>query len=127
MVLYSFKTSLTGTANSGTVEELCALAKHTNTPLDTLKELSAHESEEVRDCAAANSTLKAWVLEQKVSFNLTHWDDNQTEDRLPFLSKLETMFDHPRNMLPDDYYLLTENIPLGSTIKITIEFVNSLD
>ena len=127
MVLYSFKTSLTSTANSGTVEELCALAKHTNTPLSTLMELSQHESEEVRDCAAANPTLKAWVVQQKVSFNLTHWDDDQTEDRLPFLSKLETMFDHPKNTLPDDYYLLTENIPLGSTIKVTIEFVNSHD
>ena len=124
MPTYHLKTRLTSTANSGTVENLCLLALHPNTPLHTLKELSAHESKEVQECAASNPTLKAWVVQQKVSFNLTHWNDRETEIRLEYLSKLETMFGHPKNPLPDDYYLLTENIPLGSTIKVTMEFVN---
>jgi hypothetical protein len=100
------------------------LAANSNTPLETLIELSLDDSEEVRNCASENPKLMEWILQQKISFILTLWNDTETEKKLPFLSKLETMFDHSKNDLPEDWNLFTKNIPYNSKLKITLEFVN---
>lgn len=40
----------------------------------------------------------------KTSFDLTLFDDWETERKLEFLNKLETLFDHTKNTLPSEYY-----------------------
>jgi len=59
----------------------------------------------------------------KVSFILTHWDDAETERNLQFMDNLSSMFDHSKNPIPDDYYLIDGNLKLGQRVKVTFEIV----
>ena len=59
----------------------------------------------------------------KTEFELTLFDDKHTAKSLTVLNKLEAMFDHPRNLIPESYYWFSDEIPIGSTIRVTLELV----
>lgn len=44
-------------------------------------------------------------------------------DKLGLLNKLEVAFDDVRNELPESYFDLVQDVPFGSTIKITMEVI----
>jgi hypothetical protein len=57
----------------------------------------------------------------KASFEMTLFDDETTTKKLSLLNTLETMFDDARNILPQEYYWFSDNVPLGTTIRVTLE------
>ncbi len=57
----------------------------------------------------------------KTTFELTLFDDDRVKAKLKVMSPLEAMFDDERNILPVEYDYFTDDIPLGSTIRITLE------
>jgi hypothetical protein len=59
----------------------------------------------------------------RTEFELTLFDDEETAKKLVLLNRLEVLFDHTGNSLPDEYYEFTENLPIGSRVKITFEVV----
>lgn len=59
----------------------------------------------------------------KTSFDLTLFDDWETERKLEFLNKLETLFDHTKNTLPSEYYHFSDNLPIGSKVRVTFEVI----
>jgi len=42
---------------------------------------------------------------------------------LTILNTLETMFDDERNILPPEYFYFSDELPLGSKVRITFEVV----
>lgn len=60
----------------------------------------------------------------KTSFVLELKDDMKTENALKFLNRIEVMFDDVRNTLPKEWYWFTEELPLGSKVKFTMEVIN---
>lgn len=58
---------------------------------------------------------------KKVSFELTLYDDECVKKKMEVLNKMECMWDDLRNPDPQDYFELIENLPFGSTIRITVE------
>jgi len=60
-------------------------------------------------------------MSHKMTFNLTLFDDAKKKEEV--LNRLEIMFDDERNNFDDDenWKYFTEDIPYGSTVKITIE------
>ena len=60
----------------------------------------------------------------KTEFVLTLYNDDSVLKKLTMLSRLETMFDDERNVLPDEYYWFSDLVPLGGKVKITMEFIN---
>lgn len=63
--------------------------------------------------------------QDKTDFCLKLFDDEYTKNKLKLLSKLEVAFDDHRNILPEAYFEIVENAPLGSSFKITIEIIRS--
>jgi hypothetical protein len=59
----------------------------------------------------------------KTSFELTLWDDEETHKNLTVLNTLEVLFDHSRNHLPEDYFYFSDNLPIGSKVRITFEVI----
>jgi len=59
----------------------------------------------------------------KTTFDLTLFDDEATRKKGRLLNRLELMFDDVRNPLPDEYYVLTSEIPFGSKIRVTFEVI----
>jgi hypothetical protein len=59
----------------------------------------------------------------KTSFDLTLFDDWETERKLEFLNRLETLFDHTKNTLPNEYYQFSDNLPIGSKVRVTFEVI----
>jgi len=65
----------------------------------------------------------------KTSFNLTLFDDEETERKLQFLNRLEILFDHSKNIanvgnsLSEDYYYFSDILPLGSKVRVTFEVI----
>lgn len=59
----------------------------------------------------------------KAEFEMTLFDDEETAKKLPMLNRLETLFDHSKNNLPEDYYWFSDNLPVGSRVKITFEVI----
>lgn len=59
----------------------------------------------------------------KTSFELTLWDDEETHKNLTLLNTLEALFDHSRNNLPEDYFYFSDNLPIGSKVRITFEVI----
>ena len=59
----------------------------------------------------------------KTEFEMTLWDDEETAKKLTMLNRLETLFDHSKNPLPEDYFWFSDNLPVGSRVKITFEMV----
>lgn len=59
----------------------------------------------------------------KTEFILTYFDDESFSSKLDLLSKIEAAFDDSRNELPDSYYYFSDDIPLGTRVKVTMEVV----
>jgi len=59
----------------------------------------------------------------KTEFEMTLWDDAVTAKNLTILNRLEALFDHSKNVLPDEYYWFSDNLPVGSRVKITFEVI----
>lgn len=59
----------------------------------------------------------------KTEFEMTLWDDAETEKNLTILNRLEALFDHSKNTLPKDYFWFSDNLPVGSRVKITFEVI----
>jgi hypothetical protein len=59
----------------------------------------------------------------KTEFEMTLWDDEETEKNLTILNRLEALFDHSKNTLPKDYFWFSDNLPVGSRVKITFEVI----
>lgn len=56
-------------------------------------------------------------------FDLKLYKDYHVKQKLEVMSRLEAMFDDGRNVLPEEYYWFTEDIPVGTTILVTMEVV----
>lgn len=61
----------------------------------------------------------------KATFDMTLFDDEKTRKKLTVLSKLETMFDDERNILPPEYFYFSDDLPVGSKVRITFEVMES--
>ena len=59
----------------------------------------------------------------KTTFDMTLFDDEKTLKKLTVLNTLETMFDDERNVLPPEYFYFSDNLPLGSRVRITFEVI----
>jgi hypothetical protein len=59
----------------------------------------------------------------KAEFPLTLFDDDRTKRKLGSMSKLEVMFDDARNTLPPEFFWFSDEVPMGSTIMVTLELV----
>ena len=59
----------------------------------------------------------------KTEFEMTLFDDEETKKKLSVLNRLETLFDHSKNNLPEDYFWFSDNLPVGSKVKIIFEVV----
>jgi hypothetical protein len=57
----------------------------------------------------------------KVEFKMTLFDDEETKAKLVLLNRLETLFDHSKNQLPKEYFWFSDNLPIGSKVKIIFE------
>ena len=60
----------------------------------------------------------------KTEFILKLFDDEKMRNKLTIMNCLEAMLDDERNVLPEEYYYFTDNIPLGKSIKITFELID---
>ena len=56
---------------------------------------------------------------------MTLWDDAETAKDLTILNRLEALFDHSKNSLPEEYYWFSDNLPVGSKVRITFEVIES--
>ena len=59
----------------------------------------------------------------KTTFDMTLFNDEKTLEKLTILNTLETMFDDERNVLPPEYFYFSDNLPLGSRVRITFEVI----
>ena len=59
----------------------------------------------------------------KTTFDMTLFDDERTRMKLTVLNKLETLFDDERNILPPEYFYFSDDLPLGSRVRITFEVI----
>jgi hypothetical protein len=59
----------------------------------------------------------------KAIVDMTLFDDEVTRKKLTILNTLETMFDDERNVLPPEYFYFSDELPLGSKVRITFEVV----
>lgn len=59
----------------------------------------------------------------KTEFEMMLFDDEETVRKLPMLNRLEVLFDHSKNILPEDYFWFSDNLPLGSRVKVTFEVI----
>ena len=61
----------------------------------------------------------------KITFDMTLFDDEKNRKKLTILNKLETMFDDERNILPPEYLYFSDDLPMGSKVRITFEVIES--
>lgn len=59
-------------------------------------------------------------------FDLELRDTEENHQKLRLLNKLEVAFDDEINGLPASYYDFVENVPMGSTIRVTLEVIESV-
>jgi hypothetical protein len=59
----------------------------------------------------------------KTEFEMTLFDDAETSKNLTMLNRLEALFDHSKNSLPEEYFWFSDNLPVGSRVKITFEVI----
>ena len=64
-----------------------------------------------------------YIHEVVSTFDLCLHDDDITEQNLRFMGTLEAAFDHPKNVLPPEYFFFADHIPVGSTVRVTLELV----
>lgn len=61
-----------------------------------------------------------------IQFELTLHDDQETKEKMQFLSALETALDHSRNVVPEEFLSFSDTMPLGSKVRITLELVGGV-
>ena len=61
----------------------------------------------------------------KATFDMTLFDDETTRKKLTVLNTLETMFDDERNILPPEYFYFSDDLPVGSKVRMTFEVIES--
>ncbi len=78
-----------------------------------------------KECAFLDAlrVVNEAIPDPAVEFELTLFDDTETRQKLGVLSRFEAMFDDSRNELPPEYYKLTDELPFGSTIRVTMEVI----
>ena len=59
----------------------------------------------------------------KTEFEMTLFDDEETAKKMTVLNRIETLFDHSKNNLPEDYFWFSDSLPVGSRVKITFEVI----
>ena len=59
----------------------------------------------------------------KITFDMTLFDDEKNRKKLTSLNKLETLFDDERNILPEEYFYFSDDLPMGSTVRVTFEVI----
>lgn len=59
----------------------------------------------------------------KAIVDMTLFDDEMTRKKLTVLNTLETMFDDERNVLPAEYFYFSDELPVGTKVRITFEVV----
>lgn len=59
----------------------------------------------------------------KTEFEMTLFNDEETAKNLTVLNRLEVLFNHSKNTPPKDYFWFSDNLPLGSRVKITFEVI----
>jgi hypothetical protein len=59
----------------------------------------------------------------KTEFEMTLFDDEETAKNLTLLNRLEALFDHSKNSLPEEYFWFSDNLPVGSRVKITFQVI----
>ena len=59
----------------------------------------------------------------KSTFDICLHDDDITAQNLLSMGTLEAAFDHPKNVLPEDYFFFADKIPVGATVRVTLELV----
>jgi hypothetical protein len=59
----------------------------------------------------------------KAIVDMTLFDDEVARKKLTILNTLETMFDDERNTLPPEYFYFSDELPLGSKVRITFEVI----
>ena len=59
----------------------------------------------------------------KTTFDQTLFDDAETHKKLTLLSPLEAMFDDVRNVFPPEYYWFSDELPVGSKVRVTFEVI----
>lgn len=57
----------------------------------------------------------------KTTFKLTLFNDESVKEKLLMMSQLDVMFDDERNVVPNEYYDIVDNIQIGESITITVE------
>jgi hypothetical protein len=60
----------------------------------------------------------------KTSFTLTMFDDDETKEASLWMNDISVMFNHSKNILPDEYYQMQDGFPIGSKVKVTFEILN---
>ena len=60
----------------------------------------------------------------KITFDMTLFDDEKNRKKLTCLNKLETLFDDERNILPEEYLYFSDDLPMGSKVRITFEVID---
>ena len=61
----------------------------------------------------------------RAEFEMTLFDDDGNRKKLTLLNTLETMFDDERNVLPPEYFYFSDELPLGSKVRITFEVIDN--
>ena len=59
-----------------------------------------------------------------MEFFLKLYDDESVKEKLKVMSAWDAMLDDERNIIPEEYWTLTDRIKLGEKIKITIEEID---
>lgn len=59
----------------------------------------------------------------KITFDMILFDDEKNRKKLTCLNKLETLFDDERNILPEEYLYFSDDLPMGSKVRITFEVI----
>lgn len=59
----------------------------------------------------------------KAIVEMTLFDDDKTRKKLTILNTLETMFDDERNTLPPEYFYFSDELPIGTKVRITFEVI----
>jgi len=54
---------------------------------------------------------------------MTLFDDEKNRKKLTCLNKLETLFDDERNILPEEYLYFSDDLPMGSKVRVTFEVI----
>ncbi len=56
-----------------------------------------------------------------VTFLMTLFDDKAVRDKLMFMNQMECMFDDERNIVPEEYWWILQDMKPGDKIEIRVK------